>query len=102
MEIIVLSLLFGQYVADVRTVQKLLQEAEQAIVFINKEEDFYKLDQTCYPEVEVIRESIELYQKLFGLVLNWQRTENRSDFSLMHAMFKLTHFPLITFYLLCE
>ncbi|XP_068561369.1 dynein axonemal heavy chain 12 [Cebidichthys violaceus] len=66
-----------QYVTDVRTVQKLLQEAEEEIVFINNEELFYKWDQTCYPEVEVIKDSISLYQKLFGLVLNWQRTQNR-------------------------
>ncbi|XP_067448608.1 dynein axonemal heavy chain 12 [Thunnus thynnus] len=66
-----------QYVADVRTVQKLLQEAEETIDYINKEEAFYNWDPTFYPEVEVIKESIEPYQKLFGLVLNWQRTENR-------------------------
>uniref|UniRef100_A0A4W6DYT1 Dynein axonemal heavy chain 12 n=1 Tax=Lates calcarifer TaxID=8187 RepID=A0A4W6DYT1_LATCA len=66
-----------QYVTDVRTVQKLLQEAEETISFINSEEAFYKWDLTCYPEVEVIKESIEPYQKLFGLVLKWQRTENR-------------------------
>uniref|UniRef100_A0A7N8WP92 Dynein axonemal heavy chain 12 n=1 Tax=Mastacembelus armatus TaxID=205130 RepID=A0A7N8WP92_9TELE len=71
-------LLFGQYVTDVRTVQKLLQEAEEEISFINKGEAFYKWDLTCYPEVEVIKESTEPYQKLFGLVLKWQRTENRS------------------------
>lgn len=86
----ILFLFCGQYVADVKMVQKLLQEAEQAISIINKEEDFYKLDQTCYPEVELIRDCVELYQKLFGLVLNWQRTESRSDFSLMHAMLKWT------------
>ncbi|XP_062316503.1 dynein axonemal heavy chain 12 [Osmerus eperlanus] len=66
-----------QYVTDVRTVQKRLQDAEEAIVFINKEENLYKWDQTFYPAVEVIKESIEPYQKLFGLVLKWQRTEKR-------------------------
>ncbi|XP_049921653.1 dynein axonemal heavy chain 12 [Epinephelus moara] len=66
-----------QYMTDVRTVQKLLQEAEEEIVLINKEEAFYEMDQTCYPEVEVIRDSIDPYQKLFGFVLKWQRTENR-------------------------
>nr|XP_046251760.1 dynein axonemal heavy chain 12 isoform X2 [Scatophagus argus] len=66
-----------QYVTDVRTVQKLLWEAEEEIVFINKEEAFYKWDQTCYPEVEVIKDSTDTYQRLFGLVLKWQRTENR-------------------------
>uniref|UniRef100_A0A3B4Z7I9 Dynein axonemal heavy chain 12 n=1 Tax=Stegastes partitus TaxID=144197 RepID=A0A3B4Z7I9_9TELE len=66
-----------QYVADVRSVQKLLQEAEEYIVLINKEEAFYKLDLTSYPEVNVIKEGIEPYQKLFGFVLKWQHTENR-------------------------
>ncbi|XP_054464751.1 dynein axonemal heavy chain 12 [Anoplopoma fimbria] len=66
-----------QYVTDVRTVQKLLQEAEDEIVFINKEEAFYKWDPTSYPEVEFIKDCIGPYQKLFGLVLNWQRTQNR-------------------------
>ena len=68
---------FEQYVTDVRTVQKRLQDAEEAIVFINKEENLYKWDQTFYPGVEVIKESIEPYQKLFALVLKWQRTEKR-------------------------
>ncbi|XP_034447227.1 dynein heavy chain 12, axonemal [Hippoglossus hippoglossus] len=66
-----------QYVSDVRTVQKLLQETEEGIGFINKEEIFYQWEPTCYQEVDVIKETIGLYQKLFGLVLKWQRTENR-------------------------
>ncbi|KAL6119092.1 dnah12 [Pungitius sinensis] len=66
-----------QYVTDIRTVQRLLQEADEEIVFINKEEAFYKWDQTCYPEVEVIKESIGPYQKLFALVTTWQRTQSR-------------------------
>uniref|UniRef100_A0A671WWX8 Dynein axonemal heavy chain 12 n=1 Tax=Sparus aurata TaxID=8175 RepID=A0A671WWX8_SPAAU len=48
---------FGQYVTDIKTVQKLLQEAEEEIIIINQEE------------------------KLFGFVLKWQHTENRSDFN---------------------
>lgn len=72
-------MLFVQYVTDIRTVQKLLREAEEAIEFINKEEALYKMEQTHYPEVDVIKESIEPYQKLFGLVLRWQRTEQRSS-----------------------
>ncbi|KAM9752840.1 dynein axonemal heavy chain 12 [Menidia menidia] len=66
-----------QYVADVRTVQKLLQEADETIDLINNEEAFYKWDQSHYPEVEVIKERIEPYQKLFGFIHRWQRTENR-------------------------
>lgn len=77
---VVLSL-FGQYNTDVRTVQKLLQDANEEISIINKGEAFYNLDLTHFPEVEVIRETIEPYHKLFGLVLKWQRTENRSEFS---------------------
>lgn len=67
-------------------VQKLLREAEEAIALITAEETFYKCDITCFPEVEVIKENIEPYQKLFAFVLNWQRTESRSDFHLMHAV----------------
>ncbi|XP_016404673.1 dynein heavy chain 12, axonemal [Sinocyclocheilus rhinocerous] len=66
-----------QYASDVRTVQKRIQDTEESIVFINKEEALYKWDQTSYPEVEVIKESIEPYQKLFNLVLKWQRTRKR-------------------------
>ncbi len=86
-KLIELLSLFAQYVTDVRTVQKLLQEAEEAIFFINKEEEFYKMDLTCYPEVDVIKDSIEPYQRLFGFVLKWQRTESRSDLILMCAVF---------------
>ncbi|XP_069580748.1 dynein axonemal heavy chain 12 [Brachyistius frenatus] len=66
-----------QYVADVRTVQKLLQEAEETIDLINKDEVFYKWEPSCYPEVEIIKEGIEPYHKLFEFILKWQRTENR-------------------------
>uniref|UniRef100_A0A671X3C3 Dynein axonemal heavy chain 12 n=1 Tax=Sparus aurata TaxID=8175 RepID=A0A671X3C3_SPAAU len=88
--------LSDEYVTDIKTVQKLLQEAEEEIIIINQEEAFYKTDQTCYPEVEVVRDTIELYQKLFGFVLKWQHTENRSDFSLMHA----DHIPVVS--ILCN
>ncbi|KAI5612480.1 dynein heavy chain 12, axonemal isoform X1 [Silurus asotus] len=66
-----------QYVTDVKTLQKKLQEAEESIVFINKEESLYNWDLTVYPAVDMIKESTEPYQKMFGLVLKWQRTEKR-------------------------
>ncbi|XP_077070519.1 dynein axonemal heavy chain 12 [Siphateles boraxobius] len=66
-----------QYASDVRTVQKRIQDIEESIDFINKEEALYKWDQTLYPEVEVIKETIEPYQKLFNLVLKWQRTRKK-------------------------
>lgn len=84
--LLVLSFLSEQYVADIRTVQKLLQETEQTIDIINQEEDFYNLENTSYPEIDELREIIDPYQKLFNLVLNWQRTESRSDFILMCAL----------------
>lgn len=60
-----------------RAVQKRIQDIEESIVFINKEEALYNWEQTLYPEVEVIKETIEPYQKLFNLVLKWQRTRKR-------------------------
>ncbi|KAI5095774.1 dynein heavy chain 12, axonemal isoform X1 [Silurus meridionalis] len=69
--------LMQQYVTDVRTMQKRLQEIEESIVFINKEEALYNWDLTVFPEVDIIKENIEPYQKLFGLVLKWQRSEKR-------------------------
>lgn len=78
--IVLSSILFGQYLADVKAVQKLLQEVEQEIVFINKEEGFYSLDQSSFPQVEVIKDSSDIYHKLFGFILNWQHTESRCGF----------------------
>ncbi|XP_021171969.2 dynein heavy chain 12, axonemal [Fundulus heteroclitus] len=66
-----------QYFAKVRMMQKLLREAEEAVVLINKEEAFYNWDQTSYPEVEAIKDNIEPYHKLFGFILKWQHTESR-------------------------
>ncbi|KAG9269584.1 dynein heavy chain 12, axonemal [Astyanax mexicanus] len=66
-----------QYVTEIKTVQKWLQEVEDSISFINKEEALYKWNQTVYPEIDVMKENIEPYQKVFGLVLKWQRTEKR-------------------------
>ncbi|XP_038127258.1 dynein heavy chain 12, axonemal [Cyprinodon tularosa] len=61
----------------VKMIQKHLRKAEEAIALINKEETFYKWDRTSYPEVEVIKEEIDTYHKLFGLILKWQDAESR-------------------------
>ncbi|XP_071816044.1 dynein axonemal heavy chain 12-like isoform X3 [Apostichopus japonicus] len=66
-----------QYVNDVRAVQKRLGDAQEAINYINKEEKLFKWDATDYPEVNEITTAIEPYQKLFGLVVKWQRAERR-------------------------
>ncbi|MFT7804825.1 dynein heavy chain 12, axonemal [Arapaima gigas] len=69
--------MMNQYVNDVRTIQKRIQDAEDSVAFINKEETLYQYDQTEYPKLETIKNSLEPYQKLFGLVQKWQRTEKR-------------------------
>ncbi|KAM9777518.1 dynein axonemal heavy chain 12-like [Neosynchiropus ocellatus] len=69
--------LIEQYASDVRTIQKLVLEAEEEAAFINQEEDFYQLEPSQYPDVHTIKEAIEPYQKLFGLILTWQRTQHR-------------------------
>lgn len=75
-----------------KAVQKLLQEAEREINFVHKEEDFYNLDQTSYPEVDVIKDSSDVYHKLFAFILNWQHTESRCGFLSMRAMLTWTRF----------
>uniref|UniRef100_A0A8C5R657 Dynein axonemal heavy chain 12 n=1 Tax=Leptobrachium leishanense TaxID=445787 RepID=A0A8C5R657_9ANUR len=66
-----------QYVTDVRTVQKRIADAEEAVTFIHKEEALYKWDLTSYPELESLKANIEPYQKIFNLIYKWQRTEKR-------------------------
>ncbi|XP_072136530.1 dynein axonemal heavy chain 12 isoform X2 [Mobula birostris] len=69
--------LMQQYVNDVRTVQKRLQDAEELIEYINSEEVLYKWDLSTYPLAEVIRVNTEPFQKLFGFILKWQRSERK-------------------------
>lgn len=84
--------IFCQYLADVKAVQKLLREVEHEVNFIHKEEDFYNLGQTSYPEVDVIKDSSDVYHKLFRFILNWQHTESRCGFILMQAVLTWTRF----------
>lgn len=84
--------IFCQYLADVKAVQKLLQEVELKVSFVHKEEDFYNLEQTAYPEVNVIKDSSDVYHKLFRLILNWQHAESRCGFILMQAVLTWTRF----------
>uniref|UniRef100_A0A8C6MFN2 Dynein axonemal heavy chain 12 n=1 Tax=Nothobranchius furzeri TaxID=105023 RepID=A0A8C6MFN2_NOTFU len=66
---------FEQYVAHVSSTENVLQEAEEAVALINKEEAFYKLDLTSYPEIDVFKENMEPYQKLFRFNLKWKLAE---------------------------
>ncbi|XP_078059400.1 dynein axonemal heavy chain 12 [Mustelus asterias] len=69
--------LMQQYVNDVRTVQKRLQDAEELIEYINSEEALYKWDLTTYPLAENIKVTTEPYQKFFAQILKWQRSEKK-------------------------
>nr|DBA18657.1 TPA: hypothetical protein GDO54_016881 [Pyxicephalus adspersus] len=66
-----------QYVADIRTVQKRIADAEESVAYINKEEALYKWDLTSYPELDALKANIDPYQKLFALMYRWQRTEKK-------------------------
>ncbi|XP_073521940.1 dynein axonemal heavy chain 12-like [Phyllobates terribilis] len=62
---------------DVRTVQKRIADAEEAVAYINKEEALYKWDLTTYPQLDSSKVNIEPYQKLFALIYKWQKTEKK-------------------------
>ncbi|NXG35216.1 DYH7 protein, partial [Dromaius novaehollandiae] len=66
-----------QYVTDLRALQKRIQEADETVAFINKEETLFKWKLTDFPLLNGVKVEIEPYQKLFGLILKWQRTEKR-------------------------
>ncbi|XP_063147830.1 dynein axonemal heavy chain 12 [Candoia aspera] len=66
-----------QYVTDMRTLQKRIQDADEAVTFINKEEKLLNWELTEYPDLETLKVNIEPYQKLFVFILKWQRTEKR-------------------------
>ncbi|XP_044307141.1 dynein axonemal heavy chain 12 [Varanus komodoensis] len=66
-----------QYVTDMRALQKRIQDADEAVAFINKEEKLLNWELTEYPDLETLKVNIEPYQKLFVFILKWQRTEKR-------------------------
>lgn len=60
-----------------RTLQKRIQDADETVAFINKEEKLVNWEITEYPDLETLKVNIEPYQKLFVFILKWQRTEKR-------------------------
>ncbi|XP_010136445.1 PREDICTED: dynein heavy chain 12, axonemal-like, partial [Buceros rhinoceros silvestris] len=66
-----------QYVADLRALQKRIQEADETVGLINKEETLLGWKVSDFPLLTKIKVEIEPYQKLFHLILKWQRTEKR-------------------------
>uniref|UniRef100_A0A663M9S7 Dynein axonemal heavy chain 12 n=1 Tax=Athene cunicularia TaxID=194338 RepID=A0A663M9S7_ATHCN len=66
-----------QYVADLRALQKCIQEADEIVAVINKEEALLKWQLSDFPLLNDLKAEIEPYRKLFHLILKWQRTEKR-------------------------
>lgn len=66
-----------QYVQDVRAVQKRLNDAQDQIQWVNKEEVLYKYPVSNYPEVEEVSAAIDPFMRLFQVVFKWQRAEKR-------------------------
>ncbi|XP_041350374.1 dynein heavy chain 12, axonemal-like isoform X3 [Gigantopelta aegis] len=66
-----------QYVQDVRKIQQRLAEVSENISWINKEEALYKYPITTYPDVDDITSSLDPFQRLFNVVLKWQKAEKR-------------------------
>ncbi|XP_063405511.1 dynein axonemal heavy chain 12-like isoform X3 [Mytilus trossulus] len=66
-----------QYVGDVRVVQKRLQDVQEQITWINKEEALYKYPISTYPDVNDITVAVDPFQRLFNVVLRWQKAEKK-------------------------
>ncbi|XP_054243607.1 dynein axonemal heavy chain 12 [Indicator indicator] len=66
-----------QYVATLRVLQKRIQEADETIALINKEETLLQRQLSDFPLLSKLKVDIEPYQKLFTLILKWQQTEKR-------------------------
>ncbi|PKU33047.1 dynein heavy chain axonemal [Limosa lapponica baueri] len=66
-----------QYVADLRALQKRIQEADETVAVINKEEILLEWQLSEFPLLSNLKVEIEPYQKLFHLILKWQKAEKR-------------------------
>ena len=69
--------MMAQYVQDVRAVQKRLTDAQENIVFVNKEEMLFKYPQSKYPEVDEVSNAVDPFLRLFQVVFKWQRAEKK-------------------------
>ncbi|NXY12857.1 DYH7 protein, partial [Atrichornis clamosus] len=66
-----------QYVADLRTLQKTILDTDETVTALNKEETLLGWKPSDFPVLYSLKAEIEPYQKLFNLILKWQRTEKR-------------------------
>lgn len=62
---------------DLRTLQKTIQDTDETIAALNKEEILLEWKPSEFPLLNNIKVEIEPYQRLFNLILKWQRTEKR-------------------------
>lgn len=58
-------------------VQKRLTEAQETIVWVNKEEQLYKFPTSQFTEVEEINAAVDPFLRLFQVVSRWQRAEKK-------------------------
>ncbi|KAH9490581.1 Dynein heavy chain 12, axonemal [Bulinus truncatus] len=66
-----------QYVLDARTVQKKLNDINNQMEWIRKEESLYRFPPMEYPDFDLITAALEPFYKFFNTVLKWQRCEKR-------------------------
>ncbi|KAF4799422.1 Dynein heavy chain 7, axonemal [Turdus rufiventris] len=66
-----------QYVTDVRNLQRAIQDTDETLAALNKEETLLGWKPSEFPVLNNLKTGIEPYQKLFNLILKWQRTEKR-------------------------
>lgn len=66
-----------QYVDDVKSVQKRINESENTIEWIRNEELHFKMVQSEFPLLEAVKNSLDPYTRLFSTVSKWQRNEKK-------------------------
>ena len=71
------------------TIQKRLNEAEELIQWVNKEEQLYKLPISKFTEIEEVTSAIEPFLRLFQVVFKWQRAEKK--FNSITYLLKYVH-----------
>jgi len=69
--------LMGEYAQDVKSVQKKITEVENEIEWINQEENQFRMAKTEYPQLDLIRNAVDPYFRLFTTVRKWQISEKK-------------------------
>lgn len=62
---------------DVRNLQKAIQDTDETLAALNNEETLLGWKPSEFPVLNNLKTGIEPFQKLFNLILKWQRTEKR-------------------------